>query len=304
MPMARGADATQPATLSSRDDSRQTRYAMDTFRDAMQAAAAAVEHRNGPTQQTHHAHGGALVGDLLNHEDRTADAKVEAFRETRDLVRRMERGDALAASSVTLNIIRLDAGGMLPKGTRAVAKALGFRADNGAVRFIKVAKAANAGCLPIIVPLKVNGETPPPRRYRDWPEAVGAQGITACYNAAREALSESSALPTHRSAFGKAVHSRVAFLRHLMPFGDVKMVLASLLDGRQYSEEDVAGLYTGPNPDLPMERGESWDDVLADMVASAGATTEDEDSDPGDEVSADDIAERDARKASARKARK
>lgn len=233
---------------------------------------------NGPrlAVQHHQGQGDTEVGDLLAHEERIDNDRrpggPQMLKDTRDAVRAWERGDTANATAAMGGIIALYAAGRLPKKSRAVSALLGFRSENGAVRPLKVAQAAMAGVPPVITPARRPTDPPKsipdPVRYKSWPAAVAAQGITACYAAAKAALSDVKELPTRREAFAKAVYSRIAGLRQLTQVGDVPTVLSALLGGRLMSQKDIEAFYLGPDGDLPMERGTTWDDVAAEMLAA------------------------------------
>ena len=230
---------------------------------------------NGPrmAQQTHPGQGGAAVGDLLVHEERQEPVSAGLIVTTRKAVRAWERGDSRNASTAIQGVIALYAAGALPKSARKGGALLGFRSETGAIRPLKVAEAAMRGVTPLVTPLRKPTDAPKSIptaiRYGTWPDAVAAEGITACYNAARAALTEAKELPTRREAFGKAVYGRVDGLRRLMPVGDVALVMRALLDGTLMSATDIEAFYSGPDGDAPMERGVSWDDVVAEAVAES-----------------------------------
>ena len=228
---------------------------------------------NGPrlSQQTHPGQGGALVGDLLNREERTAPVASDRIRQTNKAVRAWERGESRMAATAMGGIIELHAMGSLPKSVRKASALLGFRSEAGAARPLKIAQAAMQGVTPLITPLRRPTDAPKSIpaaiRYRGWAEAVAAQGVTACYNAAKAALTDGKALDTRREAFGKALSSRINVLFRLRSVGDVNLALDALIRGRTLSDMDCQALYTGPNPDAPMERGQTWDDILAEQLA-------------------------------------
>ena len=228
---------------------------------------------NGPriAVQTHPGQGGIAVGELLVHEERQAPVMIALLRETQRNVRAMETGDMRAGRVVTANIIELCSAGHMPKQTRKASALCGFRSEAGATRFLKVANAALQGCTAVIVPAR--RPTDPPKSipdaktYKSWPDAVAAEGITACYKAAQIALKDATAVPTRREAFGKAVYSRLTALHQLRALG-ASDPIAALLNDRLMSQMDCEAFYTGPGPDDPMERGTTWDDVMAELLGA------------------------------------
>ena len=239
----------------------------------------ATETFNGPRMavQHHQGQGGAEVGELLVREERQAPVMIALLRETQRNVRAMETGDMRAGRVVTANIIELCSAGHMPKQTRKASALCGFRSEAGATRFLKVAAAALAGVTAVIVPLR--RPTDPPKSipdaktYKSWPDAVAAEGITACYKAAQTALKDATAVPTRREAFGKAVYSRIVALHRLRALGASDPV-ATMLDGRLMSQMDCEAFYTGPDGDALMVRGTSWDDVMAELLGADASDTD------------------------------